>query len=193
MRAQAESVKPVNPGAPGQSLVRAAGLLLLMALAACSSQPTDPAEPPVLDPIGGKSVMEGDLLVFGVSAQGQGQSWPALSTSSLPTGADFTDHLDGTGTFEWTPSASQAGNYPVVFRAQSDGLSDSEIVLIVVTSVPPAPPRDTIMITTDTVTAGGIAEVDLVLINPDSSVAGLNIWLATPPDILYGRSASAVS
>jgi len=133
--------------------------------------------------------MEGDLLTFGVTAQGGGGAWPALSTSSLPSGADFTDNLDGTGSFEWTPLASQTGNYSVVFRAQSDGMSDSEIVLIQVTSVPLVPPVDTVYITSDTVFAGDTAEVELVLVNPDSGVAGLNIWLKTSPEILFDTMA----
>lgn len=138
--------------------------------------------PPVLSPIGTKSVVENEMLTFGVSAQGDGQSWPDLSTSTLPSGAVFTDHSDGTGTFSWTPSSGQEGNYPVVFRALQNGLADSEAVLIQVMS---EPPKDSVWITSDTVFAGDTAEVLLVLVNPDSSVAALNIWLNSPAGILY--------
>lgn len=159
--------------------------LVCLVVAACSSTPSDPPVPPVLSPIGAKSVMQGDLLAFGVAAQGDNGAWPALSTSALPSGADFTDNLDGTGSFDWIPSLSQSGNFTVVFRAQSDGLYDSELVQILVTTLPPAPPKDTVFITSDTVLAGEIAEVELVLSNPDSAVAGLNIWLESTGGILY--------
>jgi hypothetical protein len=46
-------------------------------------------------------------------------------------------------------------------------------------------PIDSIFITSDTVFAGDTAEVMMVLSNPDSAVAGLNIWLESVPGILY--------
>jgi hypothetical protein len=169
---------------PRTLLLGAAGGLLLT-LAACTSKSTDPAPPLVLSPIGGKSVVEGELLHFGVSAQGGSGSWPSLSTSPLPSGADFTDNLDGTGTFDWTPASSQVGNYSVVFRAETGGLADSEVVLIQVTDQPPAPPVDTVYLTSDTVSAGDTAVIDLILSNPDSAVAGLNIWLEASAGLRY--------
>ena len=54
-----------------------AATLVCLALATCSNSPSEPAAPPVLTPIGAKSVMEGDLLTFGVTAQGGGGAWPA--------------------------------------------------------------------------------------------------------------------
>jgi len=158
---------------------------LTLGLGACSSKSADPATPPSLAAIGNQNVTAGQLLSFAVTATGSGSGWPTLSTSTLPTGAAFTDRLDGSGTFDWTPSAGQVGNHPVVFRATEGGLADSEIVLIQVTSVPPAPPKDSIFITSDTVFAGDTAEVMLVLSNPDSAVAGLNIWLESVPGILF--------
>lgn len=157
----------------------------LLLLGACSNTPSEPSQPPVLSPIGAKSVLEGEQLQFAVMAAGNGSSSPALSTSVLPGGADFTDHLDGSGTFDWTPGTSQSGHYSVVFRAESEGLFDSELVLIEVTSLPPAPPKDSVILTVDTVLAGDTAVLQLILINPDSAVAGLNVWLEMGGQILY--------
>jgi hypothetical protein len=164
--------------------------LLCLLLSACSSKPANPVSPPALDPIGSKSVVEGQQLLFGVRAQSGGGAEPALTTSALPAGALFTDNLDGTGTFDWTPSSNQRGNHAVVFRATESGLSDSEIVIIQVTAVPPPPPVDTVFVTSDTVKAGDTAEVDLVLTNPDSAVASLYIWLRSAPGILYDTATA---
>ena len=181
---------------PHRDFLRSAALCacagLVAVLCACSDNPAEPVNPPVLAPIGSKNVLQGEQLLFGVSAQASGGSWPALSASPLPSGATFTDHLDGTGTFDWTPSLSQVGNHSVVFRAGVGGLTDSEVVLIQVLSQPPPPPRDSVFITSDTVFAGDTAVLELILSNPDSAVAGLNIWLRSSPDILYD-TAEAVS
>jgi len=62
-----------------------------------------------------------------------------MTSSALPTGATYTDNLDGTGTFDWTPDFTQAGVFNVTFFA-SDGIeTDSEQVVITVTDVNQAP------------------------------------------------------
>ncbi len=94
---------------------------------------------PVLAAIGAKSVNENSLLTFGVSATDPDGTTPTFTTSALPTGATFTDNLNGTGTFSWTPSFSQAGSYNVTFRTTDGSLIDTEIVAITVTNVNQAP------------------------------------------------------
>src|SRR5262249_30574397 len=39
----------------------------------------------------------------------------ALSASSLPSGATFSDHGDDTGSLSWTPGSTQSGTYVVAF------------------------------------------------------------------------------
>ncbi|MDM7973446.1 MAG: Ig-like domain-containing protein, partial [candidate division Zixibacteria bacterium] len=107
------------------------GVLLLAAGAAAQTAP------PVLDPIGAQSVNENVSLNFGVSASDADATIPVLSTSALPTGATFTDNLDGTGSFAWTPDFTQASEYSVTFYA-ADAVTadiDSEIVSITVNNV----------------------------------------------------------
>ncbi|UCD95390.1 MAG: hypothetical protein JSU69_04905, partial [Candidatus Zixiibacteriota bacterium] len=88
---------------------------------------------PVLASIGAQSTTEGINLNFGVSAVDPDSTIPALTTSSLPTGATFVDNTDGTGTFDWTPAYIQSGTYDVTFYATDDTLGvDSEIVTITV-------------------------------------------------------------
>ncbi|MFQ5498646.1 MAG: Ig-like domain-containing protein [Candidatus Zixiibacteriota bacterium] len=89
-------------------------------------------QPPVLAAIGAQSVSEGILLNVGVSASDADGTTPALTTSSLPAGALFSDNGNGTGSFDWTPDFVQSGIYSVTFYA-SDGLAtDSEVVTITV-------------------------------------------------------------
>ncbi|MDP8240252.1 MAG: Ig-like domain-containing protein, partial [Candidatus Hatepunaea meridiana] len=56
-----------------------------------------------------------------------------ISVGDLPDGWDFTDHRNGTGTFTWTPTYNDAGEYPVTFTI-SDGAFevDAEIAITVV-------------------------------------------------------------
>ena len=94
------------------SRLYALSLTILLLLAAGVAAQT---APPELAPIGAQSVDENVSLNFGVSATDVDATTPVLSTSALPTGATFTDNLDGTGTFDWTPDFAQAGVYSVTF------------------------------------------------------------------------------
>ncbi|MCX6829204.1 MAG: tandem-95 repeat protein, partial [candidate division Zixibacteria bacterium] len=96
-------------------------------------------QPPVLAAIGAKAVEENSNLNFGVSTTDADGNIPALTVSTLPSGATFSDHADGTGTFDWTPTFDQSGVYNVTFYA-SDGIAiDSEIVTVTVNDVNRAP------------------------------------------------------
>ena len=67
-------------------------------------------------------------LNFGISATDPDGTTPNFTTSTLPTGATFTNNGNGTGTFNWTPTFTQAGNYPIVFRATDGVAVDTELV-----------------------------------------------------------------
>src|SRR4029077_4595738 len=81
--------------------------------------------PPIVNPIGNKAVYPGAELRFGVKATDPdvGETLTMLDLGA-PSGATFTStpSTNGTvgGSFDWTPSAVQAGNYSVEFKA-SDG------------------------------------------------------------------------
>jgi uncharacterized delta-60 repeat protein len=96
-----------------------------------------PNLPPVLDPIGDKSVNEGQTLTFTVSATDPEGGLLTYSASNLPSGASFNP---STRTFTWTPSYRQVGSYPnVVFTVTDQGtpqLSDSEAITITVNRLP---------------------------------------------------------
>jgi hypothetical protein len=89
-------------------------------------------EPPVLDPIGPQSTTENVNLTFTVTAS-DAESIPDLTASGLPDGASFTNHGDGSGTFDWIPTYIQSGSYDVTFTATDDSAAtDQEIVTITV-------------------------------------------------------------
>ncbi|UCC44091.1 MAG: hypothetical protein JSU65_13420, partial [Candidatus Zixiibacteriota bacterium] len=90
---------------------------------------------PVLASIGSQSTTETVNLNFGVSATDPDATTPALSAVDVPSGASFTDHGDGTGTFDWTPGFTDAGDHLVTFIASDGSLADSEIVTITVIDV----------------------------------------------------------
>ncbi|MCK4857934.1 MAG: tandem-95 repeat protein, partial [candidate division Zixibacteria bacterium] len=91
--------------------------------------------PPELASVGNQTVDENSNLNFTVSATDPDLNDPALSTSTLPDNATFSDNGDGTGVFDFTPSFYQAGTYNVTFYADDGEAVDSETVVITVYNV----------------------------------------------------------
>ena len=86
---------------------------------------------PTLDPIGGKSVAEGDQLQFFISGTDPNSDPLTFGTGPLPTGASFQV---GAKSFFWQPGYDQAGEYDVIFFVSDGSLADSETVHITVTN-----------------------------------------------------------
>jgi hypothetical protein len=90
---------------------------------------------PVLAAISDKSVNEGSLLSFQVSATDADNDTITYSATGLPSGATFTGQ-----TFNWTPNYNQAGTYQVTFTASDGQAQDSpQTVNITVNNVNRAP------------------------------------------------------
>jgi flagellin-like protein len=94
---------------------------------------------PVLAAIGAKSVNEGVLLTFTISATDADVPAQTLtySATGLPTGATFTP---ATRVFSWTPTSSQGSvtPYQITFRVTDNGvgaLYDEETVAVTVNDV----------------------------------------------------------
>ena len=99
-------------------------------------------DPPYFDPpVADQSADEGENLNFSVHVTDPDGDSITLSASNLPGGSTFTVDGSGSGTFDWTPHHSDAGQYLVVFHA-SDGINPSvgDEVIIVVNDVDTTPP-----------------------------------------------------
>lgn len=91
-------------------------------------------DPPVLDPVGNKSLANGGSLTFQVSGSDPDMDGLTYSAFFLPPGASFTP---ATRTFTWTPVAGQYDSTftNVTFRVTDNGvpnLSDEEAINITV-------------------------------------------------------------
>ncbi len=90
---------------------------------------------PELDPLADQEVEEDALLEFPVSASDPDGDGVTLDAQSLPAGATFTDHGDGTGTFSWTPDFGQQGDHDVSFTADDGDLTHTQTITITVNRV----------------------------------------------------------
>ena len=91
---------------------------------------TNVNRPPVLNPIGSKTVAEGQPLTLTISATDPDGDTLSYTASPLPTGATFDP---STRTLSWTPGVGKAGNYSVKFVASDAESFDDETVIITVT------------------------------------------------------------
>jgi hypothetical protein len=124
----------------------------------------DVNRPPVLNPIGSKTVDEGAMLQFTVTGSDPDGNNLAYSASNLPAGASFDP---ATQMFTWTPDYGQAGNYPDVHFEVSDGaLVDIEDIVITVNLSP------VLQVNIDIVPGDASNEIDLR--QPNISVAILS-------------------
>ncbi len=84
--------------------------------------------PPVLAPIGNKSVDYGQTLTFTVTATDPDNDSLTYTAAILPQGANFNS---GSGVFTWTPSPTQAGFHDITFTVDDlKGGTDSETITI---------------------------------------------------------------
>jgi hypothetical protein len=90
--------------------------------------------PPVLAPIGDKSVYKGMKLEFALSGSDPENAPLTYSAAQLPSGATF-DPV--TRLFSWTPSDLQVGFHQVIFTVSDGKTTDSEEIKIAVGSKPP--------------------------------------------------------
>ncbi len=86
-------------------------------------------QPPILNPIGSKTVNEGQALTFTLTSSDANGDGVMYSAAPLPSGAS----LDAvTGKFSWTPGFNQAGTYNATFAVRDGVLKDQEKITITV-------------------------------------------------------------
>jgi beta propeller repeat protein len=109
-------------------------------------------QPPILDPIGNKTVNEMELLTFKVYAHDPDKEMIKLWADNLPKGAVFMQRviyeyipngdrkvLGVEGFVSWTPTYDEAGEYKVTFTTADGEAKDSETIVITVNNVPRPP------------------------------------------------------
>jgi hypothetical protein len=122
-------------------------------------------QPPVLHSIGNKTVNEGELLTFVVSANDPDGDPLTYSASGMPTGATFNP---ATKAFTWTPSYRQAGSYPgVYFIVYDNTTNDTEGIVITVNNV----------YQTDINGDGTVNILDIINITQHWNETGANGWI----------------
>lgn len=123
LQAFLESWAMALPGWSGKNNIYGAGKLRL----ALSNSP------PSFSAVGAKTVSQGRLLAFSVSAADADGDTVTYEALNLPEGARFNP---ASRTFSWRPSYCQAGSHPATFRAW-DGIDDRFLeVSITVTEAP---------------------------------------------------------
>ena len=90
-------------------------------------------QPPVLGPIGNKTVNEGVSLTFTITATDPNGDSLIYSAAGLPGGAALSVQ-----TFTWIPDFTQAGTYSATFHVSDGSLTASETITITVLDVPRA-------------------------------------------------------
>ena len=94
----------------------------------CSAPPLP--TPPILNPVGNKSVTVSNNLQFQVVATPTESDAVTLTASNLPAGSTF-NATNENGTFEWI-NATPTGVYSVTFYAADDDGTDEETITIAV-------------------------------------------------------------
>ena len=97
---------------------------------ACEVAPPSTNQKPVLASIGDKTVKEGKLLEFTVSAADADNDTLTFTAENLPAGAVFSSQK-----FSWTPDYTQSGEYLINFRVSDGKDAVSETVKVTVTKV----------------------------------------------------------
>ncbi|HOV26729.1 MAG TPA: Ig domain-containing protein [Pseudobacteroides sp.] len=90
----------------------------------------------ILNPIGNKTVNEGQTLKFTLRATASEGKTITYIAANLPTGAKINS---ATGEFTWTPSVGQAGTYNIRFQASDGKDTVYEDVTITVVKNSPVP------------------------------------------------------
>jgi hypothetical protein len=128
---------------------------------------------------------EGTEVTFTVTASdANGDAITSLTAATLPTGAAFVANASNTsGTFTWTPSAGQAGDYDVTFMA-SNALSGSAMTHIAIE----AAGVDVAPVVTVTPNISGTAGAELSFVVTASDVNGDAITSLTAATLPTGAT-----
>jgi hypothetical protein len=87
--------------------------------------------PPILDPVGPRTITEGQTLTINLTASDPDGPPPAIQAVGAPEGSNLVDNGDGTAVFTFTPDYyGKQRLVSVTFRAYDGFAIDKELVLI---------------------------------------------------------------
>jgi len=145
---------------------------------------------PVLNPIGNRSVLEGDTLTVIITASDPDLEIPSLLAEDLPVNAVFIDSANGKGSFTFSPDYTQSGGYDITFIATDGDLADSETVTVtVIEAGNQAPQID--YIGPQTVIEGEHLEFLVTANDPDSTIPVL-LGLNLPANAAFADSGNGI-
>lgn len=129
---------------------------------------------PIWTPVGTQTAVLGEVLSVPVTASDPDGDTLLLSLASGPTGVEFTDNGNGTGTLNWAITDADLGNHLVSLTAKdSAGAMTSLSVEINVTDVTRAPQLDEIGLVT--IQEGEIVTIIVKAIDPDADLITLSL------------------
>ncbi|MCB2230188.1 tandem-95 repeat protein [bacterium] len=129
---------------------------------------------PVLTAFNDTTIVEGQTLDVTLTATDADGTIPTLTAENLPANATFTDNLDGTAAFSFTPDFVQNGTYPVTFIASDGTADDTAIVTITVNEAGNRPPVFVAQPDTS-VSEGGTLTLTITSTDPDGTIPALSI------------------
>jgi hypothetical protein len=149
-------------------------------------------QPPVLDPIGDKSIGENELREFTINATDPDGDPITYSVQNKPANAAFAGQ-----TFSWTPTHGDAGQHQVTFTASDGEFQDSETITITVGYAPVLDPIGNKSVSENTVLTFTINATDddgnIITYSTGNLPIGANFNISTrtfdwTPD--YGQAGS---
>lgn len=119
--------------------------------------------PPVLNPVGDRTVSANQLLTFSLSATDPDGDTISFAANALPSGANLVGQ-----TFTWTPADTQTGTYNVSFVASDGYVQVSQIVTITVAAADRPPVLAAIG--DKAVDEGSLLSFDVSATDPDGGI-----------------------
>jgi hypothetical protein len=151
-------------------------------------------KPPVLTNPGNKTVNEGVLLQFAISATDDGPLTALTFGGSVPTGATLSDNHNGTATFSWTPGFNQGSTtpYPVTITVtDAGGLTASQSFNVTVGNVNRPPTLSPNPVGDKTMNAGQTLTIPFTATDPDGDALTFSGGLPSGATLVPGTNNAA--
>ncbi len=131
----------------------------------------------VIDPPADATVAEGDNLSILITATNPDLVPISLSSSTPPANGNFSDHGNGTGTFDFNPDYDQAGGYSITFYA-NDGIESAAHTMNIIVTNTNRPPVVSDIPDATIAEGGSFATIDLTgyVTDPDLPIDDAIAW-----------------